>query len=226
MKITTFFFFTLFVCIGGFSQTVSPNKYRIDLPQNLNFSKGFTTRLIDILPILSSKLKNKDVCGDDCNSLYHVSIEISQFKNLGQDYQLASTSLSQFANSSYETYAVYSHFSFESSLIIDSAGVIVERIQVVDTSEQWSANFSEKIRIADKDNPHVNNIKIKQNATLPVDINTSIYNNNLSATALQNNSTAETSPISYLYNNRIRYTVESKHLIDVIEKKINSLKKI
>lgn len=59
-------------------QDTDENKYRILLPDHWsNHSKAFHV-LTDVLPALCPELKDKDICGDDCNPAWTVAFYLSE----------------------------------------------------------------------------------------------------------------------------------------------------
>lgn len=83
MNSRIFFSFLFFlIALPLFSQRtlqeVDENKYRISLPDHWStHSKAFQV-LTDVLPGLCPELKQKDICGDDCNPAWRVEFYLTE----------------------------------------------------------------------------------------------------------------------------------------------------
>jgi hypothetical protein len=57
--------------------TPDSNKYRIDLPSYWKPGNKVWKILIDKLPLVCAEIKDKEICGDDCNPAYSFEFEMS-----------------------------------------------------------------------------------------------------------------------------------------------------
>jgi hypothetical protein len=83
MKKATFSFLAFFIaCTFSFAQgtlsEIDEDKYKINLPEYWGRGHKFLKILADKLPEKVEELKDKELCGDDCNPRYKIEFYITQ----------------------------------------------------------------------------------------------------------------------------------------------------
>ena len=66
---------------------ISENKYRINLPDYWRNGHKVWKTLADKLPLTCEELKDKELCGDDCNPKYTVELYITEPANFAYDFR-------------------------------------------------------------------------------------------------------------------------------------------
>jgi len=148
---------------------VNENKYKLELYNVWGKSHPVAKKLLERLPDLCPELKDKEICGDDCNPAYTVEFYMSDpsvyeyrlqrvfappntnTRNLVQ-YPLARLmSPEQQANSAAnlqanDKWSVYSNYGFQSFLLLrDRNNQIITKLVLVDTNEVWESLRSTSI---------------------------------------------------------------------------------
>ncbi len=148
------------------SLPVKENKYRINLPDYWGKGKKAWQVLSDKLPLICDELKDKELCGDDCNPKYTVELYITEPENL--EYYTRDIPPSPYTNTRYLAnnnlnkpgYSIYDYlynpansyyatnggkwkvttsYSFRCYLLlVDNDQNILSRMILVDTNETWS----------------------------------------------------------------------------------------
>jgi len=145
--------FVLSVCsmaeaIGQRLSTPDSTKYRIDLPDYWKPGNKVWKILIDKLPLVCAEIKDKELCGDDCNPGYSFEFEMSDpvIFNYFPNHISSVFTNNQFRRPS-ETWDIQTRYGFECSLLLrDEKGILVTRFILVDTNEVW--NVSHRVTLA------------------------------------------------------------------------------
>ncbi len=152
MKVALIF---LAISLFSFSQTkaqhlasIDSNKYRINLPDYWKPGQRIWRILSDKLPVVCEDIRDKELCGDDCNPWLRIEFEMSDPVIL--DY-LPNHISSNYANTQLsrpsDLWDIQTTYVFEASLLLmDNNGKIITRFIVVDTNEVWK--HSNRITLA------------------------------------------------------------------------------
>jgi len=125
MRNFTLFLFLIFATKYCFAQT-DTNKYRLNLPAYWKPGNKAWRILDEKLPIVCDELKNKDLCGDNCNAMYVVDFDVSEPEVI--DYYAEKRGGTM--------YDIITLYFFRSNLYVrNRSGDIVTRIILVDTNE-------------------------------------------------------------------------------------------
>ena len=119
--------------------SVDSNKYRINLPDYWKPGQRIWRILSDKLPVVCEEIRDKELCGDDCNPWLRIEFEMSDPFIL--DY-LPNHISSNYANNQLsrpsELWDIQTTYVFEASLLLmDNNGRIITRFILVDTNEIW-----------------------------------------------------------------------------------------
>jgi hypothetical protein len=142
---------------------VEENKYRINLPDYWAKGNKVWKELIDKLPVVCEELRDKELCGDDCNPKYSVEFYLTEptilgyypKKNIPPPYtntrhlanvqQFVSQSPTAIQNPETVYYQTNDHswqittgYSFQCFLLLmDTGKNILTKLIIVDTNEVW-----------------------------------------------------------------------------------------
>ncbi|MBC7873453.1 MAG: hypothetical protein H7Y01_05635 [Ferruginibacter sp.] len=140
----------VFYLPGSFGQNLSSldtNKYRINLPDYWGRGNKIWQVLLDKLPLVCEELKDKELCGDDCNPKYFIEFEMSA--PVIYDYSsrhILSDNTNNFYKRPSGTWDITTLYGFECSLLLlDNNNKLLTRLIVVDTDETWT--FSNRITL-------------------------------------------------------------------------------
>ena len=135
-KVYSFIIF-LFLCpllsTGQSLSDIDTNKYRIDLPSYWKTGSKALRILSDKLPLVSPELKDKDLCGDDCNPKYRIELYLSDPEIVDfNSFHIAGDRNSQ-------TWQHNTYYAFECNLILfDENNKPITRFIIVDRDEVWT----------------------------------------------------------------------------------------
>jgi hypothetical protein len=120
---------------------INEDKYRINLPDYWKPGNKVWQILTDKLPQVCEELKDKDLCGDNCNPKYTIEFEMSE--PYIYDYR-ANTISSGTPTSSYNFVTTY---SFECSLLLfDEKDKLITKIILVGSDENWTVTHRAELR--------------------------------------------------------------------------------
>lgn len=160
MRKCTFYILSFFLLhpVLFYSQSltaIDTGKYRINLPAHFKPGNKAWRILDEKLPLVCEELKNKELCGDNCNPAYTIDFIMSDPVVL--DYYAQ-----RISGTNYDIITLY---TFESSLLLkNSAGKIVTRIILVDTNDVFK--ITNKASIAEfLVPPPPNKISLQKNAS-------------------------------------------------------------
>jgi hypothetical protein len=146
------------------SLRVSENKYKINLPDHWGKGNKVWQVLTDKLPLVCEELKDKELCGDDCNPKYTVELYLTDAEDL--EYYTTKTTPPAFTSTRHlanitrqnsgvyeipynpektyyaqnsNTWKVNTFYSFRCYLLlVDKEEKIITRMILVDTNEVWN----------------------------------------------------------------------------------------
>jgi hypothetical protein len=125
-------FLNPFVSTGQRLSGIDTNKYRIDLPDYWKAGSRVWRILSDKLPLVCPELKDKDLCGDDCNPKYSIELYLSD----PEIVDFSSSHLSSDKN--LQTWQHTTYFAFECNLVLfDENHKPITRFIIVDLDEVW-----------------------------------------------------------------------------------------
>jgi hypothetical protein len=140
---------------GQSLSTVDSNKYSIDLPEYWKPGNRVWKILTDKLPLVCNEIKDKELCGDNCNPLYRLELEMSDpviyeyFPN-----HISSVYTNTLSTRPSETWEIQTMYGFECSLLLrNNKGEIVTRFILVDTNETWKV--SKRVTLASYSPPPI-----------------------------------------------------------------------
>jgi hypothetical protein len=223
MKNLVFCFFLSVYCLAGATAqrlaTVEPNKYRIDLPEYWKPGDRVWKILTDKLPLVCEEIKDKELCGDNCNPGYTIEFEMSDpviFEYFPNHISSSYTN-NQFRRPS-ENWEIQTLYGFECSLLLrNERGVLITRFILVDTNEVWIV--SNRVTLASYSPPPIQTDflrRIRPNRYGIVDPNPS--NQQIIPETGQEGET----PYSYINRNREKLTPTYRDMFAVVDRKINS----
>jgi hypothetical protein len=136
-RVLPFFIFILGASLSIQAQDLSKidtGKYRIDLPAYWKPGNSIWHILNDKLPVVCDELKDKQLCGDDCNPKYIVAFEMT--RPIIYDHYLGKVK-SPDSSESWKSFAGRNYNFQASLLLLDNNGVLLTKFIIVDTNEVW-----------------------------------------------------------------------------------------
>lgn len=215
-------FFLSVCCLAGATgqrlPAVESNKYRIDLPEYWKPGNRVWKILTDKLPLVCEEIKDKELCGDDCNPAYSIQFEMSDpviFEYFPNHISSSYTN-NQFGKPS-DTWEIQTLYGFECSLLLrNEKGILITRFIVVDTNEVWKV--SNRVTLASYSPPPIpasSLRRIRPNRDGIIDPN-SVIQPNTPAIGQE----GET-PYAYINRNREKLTPTYRDMFVVVDMKIN-----
>lgn len=214
--------FLLFSIATQFSYAqADTNKYRINLPGYWKPGNKAWRILNDKLPLVCEELKNKDLCGDNCNAMYSVDFELTEPEVF--DYYAE-----KYGGNMYEIVALY---YFQCNLYVKNRkGEVVTRIILVDSNEVYK--HSERIQFNEFPVPppplktylqrRPGNTRVLVYA--PSSVAGSVGSERLSNSVFSSNGNNNSqSPYHYINNNKEKLRPREAELYSIIDKKIAAL---
>lgn len=145
-----FILFSLITLTSGFNpgaQTladVDTNKYTIRLPGYWKPGNRIWKILTEKLPLVCEEIRDKELCGDNCNPRYTIELEI--FEPLATNYDYYCTNLT--STGPVRNWVFLTYYNFQSSfLLLNEKRELITRFILVDTSETWMARKNESFRL-------------------------------------------------------------------------------
>jgi hypothetical protein len=204
---------------GQHHAAVDTNKYRINLPVYWKPGNKVWKILTDKLPLVCNEIRDKELCGDNCNPGYIIELEISDpvifdyFPN-----HISSTyTNNQFVKPS-ETWDIQTRYGFECSLLLrNDKGDLLTRFILVDTNEVWDTFH--RVVLASYSSPPIQ-------ASLLRRTRTSRYGNiepvPTSQIVLPETGQEGETPYAYINRNRDRLNPTYRDLFEIVDRKINA----
>jgi len=139
---------SLMVTEGQHLSSVDTGKFRINLPPYWKAGNKVWEILVDKLPLVCEELKDKELCGNDCNPRYSIEFEMSPPVIFSYTSNHIS---SDYTNNQYrkpsEVWDFNAHYSFECYLLLlDDKNKLLTKFVLVDSTEEWTVTFRETLR--------------------------------------------------------------------------------
>jgi hypothetical protein len=224
MKSPFLFFVFLFSCLAEVPAqrllSTDTTKYRINIPEYWKPGNRVWKILTDKLPLVCKELKDKELCGDNCNPGYTIEFEMSDpviFEYFPNHISSVYTN-NQFGKPS-ETWEIKTLYGFECSLLLrNEKGVLITRFILVDTNEVW--NISNRVTLASYAPTPVPvnfNRRIRYGKNVSTDPNPYTYQSIMPEIGQE----GET-PYSYINRNREKLIPTHRDMFSVVDARINS----
>ena len=193
-----------------FTKATDTTKFRIFLPSYWKPGHKAWRILNEKLPLVCEELKDKDLCGDDCNPLYNVILEISEPEVI--DY---------YSNRLYSNnHEFVTLFTFQAAFLLrDNSGNILTRMILADTNEVFRTTRREKLNEYIYSPPPLLSQRRYPGGMSESDILRRVNN----PVTNQRPTTYEPTPHSYIRNNKRKLQPTEIDLLEVINKKIELL---
>lgn len=130
--------FLLPVIAGAQNKSFKENKYKLELPEYWKHGSKVWKKLSDRLPEVCEELKDKDICGDNCNARYTVEFYMSP--PVVEDYHSYVVSPNPAGKPPTDTWEFITYYHFECYLLLydNKTEKLLTKVVVVDTSELWA----------------------------------------------------------------------------------------
>jgi hypothetical protein len=209
----------LSAAIGQRLPVPDTNKYRIDLPSYWKPGNKVWKILTDKLPLVCPEIKDKEICGDDCNPGYTLQFEMSDpviFEYFPNHINSIYTN-TQFRKPS-ETWDIQTQYGFECSLLLrNDKGVLITRFILVDTNEVW--NVSHRVTLASYSPPPIQASLLRRTRVNRYGV---VDPNPPSQAYIPETGQEGETPYSYINRNREKLTPTYRDLFAIVDMKINS----
>ncbi|MEO7923779.1 MAG: hypothetical protein ABIR30_08870 [Chitinophagaceae bacterium] len=219
---------SILACIlpGAWGQRLSSldtNKYRINLPDYWKPGNKVWQILVDKLPHVCDELKDKELCGDNCNPRYFIEFEMSPPAVFSHSYNHISA---DYTNTVYkkptDSWDFNTHYSFECYLLLfDEKDKLLTKFIVVDSMEEWTVTH--RVTLAAYAPPPTQMLPVRRNWASR---NASSISSTDYALSNQANFPAVgqegQTPFSYINANSDRLWPTNKDLFLVVDRKFNS----
>ncbi|MEO6611485.1 MAG: hypothetical protein ABIT05_05110 [Chitinophagaceae bacterium] len=142
--------YALVACFGTVMQASPPDttKYRINLPSYWKPGNKIWEILTDKLPLVCEELKDKELCGDNCNPGYSIEFEMSApFINSYTPIHVSSDYTNTLSKRPTEVWDIVTSYSFECYLLLmDDKNKILTKFILVDSDETWIVTSRQTLR--------------------------------------------------------------------------------
>lgn len=199
--------------------SLDTNKYRINLPGYWKPGNRVWKILTDKLPLVCREIREKELCGDDCNPGYTIGFEMSDpvifeyFPN-----HISSTFTNNPFGKPSETWEIQTLYGFECSLLLrNEKGALISRFILVDTNEVWK--ISNRVSLVSYSPPPATTNLIRRSRTSRYGI---IDPNPPVQTIIPETGQEGETPYSYISRNREKLTPTYRDMFAVVDRKINS----
>jgi hypothetical protein len=216
------FFLSVFCLSKTEGQRILPvdsNKYRIDIPDYWKPGNRVWKILTDKLPLVCNEIKDKELCGDNCNPLFTLEFEMTEpiiFEYFPNHISSSYTN-NQFVKPN-ETWDIQTLYGFECSLLLrNEQGILITRFILVDTNEVW--RVTNRVTLASYSPPQIpinNTLRTKSRRNGSIEPATVIQ-----PIITELGSEGET-PYSYINRNRERLVPTIRDMYAIADMKINS----
>lgn len=211
----SFIYLSIFIVSGQTLSDIDTGKYRINLPERWKPGSKVWQILSDKLPLVCDELKEKEICGDDCNPKYRIEFYISQpvIFNYYPNH-ISSDYTNNLNGRPTERWDFVTYYGFECSLLLfDEKNTLLTRFILVDTNETW--NVKKRATLISFSPPPPQKIilrKISSSQSVLIDAN----NPNL------NNVEMGETPYSYIINNKDKLCPDINNMLTIVDNKIRS----
>jgi len=94
--------------------------------------------------MICEEIKDKELCGDDCNPRYTIELEV--YEPLATNYDYYCTNLA--SNSPFRDWVFLTYYNFQSSfLLLNEKRELITRFILVDTTETWMVRKKESFQL-------------------------------------------------------------------------------
>lgn len=195
---------------------LNESKFRINLPDFWRPGNKIWKTLPEKLPAICEELKDKDLCGDDCNPRYTVEFYMSP--PYAEDYATNLISPNPAGNPPTETWEFVTYYRFQCYLLLydNKTEKLVTKIIVVDSSEIWTIRNRATIQTYAPPPPSAYQLRV-----LP--INTQGPGLAPSSGTPQFTPQRGQTPYNYIKNNAAKLAPQEKDLLYVVDSKFREL---
>jgi hypothetical protein len=200
--------------------SIDSTKYRIHLPDYWGSGNKVWRILTDKLPTVCDDLRDKELCGDDCNPWLHVEFVISDFAILDYIPNMVSANYSYDRSKPSENWDIQTLYSFSCSLLLmDNHDKIITRFIIIDTTQVW--RLISRVKLASYA-PAAAPVTYRKYSSTRIGVVTDPTTFvNTSQQYVPSAQEGET-PFSYISNNKEKLMPELRDLFRIIDQKINS----
>lgn len=194
-------------------------KYRINLPPYWQPGNKIWQILVDKLPLVCEELKDKDLCGDNCNPRYFIEFEMSA--PLIFSYTSNHIS-SDYTNTQYrkpsDNWDIITWYGFDCYLLLlDEKNNLLTKFVLVDRTEMWS--ITHRITLPSYSPPPAQLLFVRRNWA---GRNGTTTDNNANQAILPVVGQEGQTPYSYINVNKEKLSPGNNDLFLVIDRKIKS----
>jgi hypothetical protein len=205
--------FSFFISIVSSAQKLSDvdtGKYSIHLPDYWKRGNKIWQILNDKLPLVCEELKDKELCGDNCNPKYSIEFEMSE--PVVFDYYPSHV----FSDKETETWDIITWYGFTASLLLlNEKNELLTKFILVDTNEVWKV--SNRVKLASyRPSPPMKIYKLDPKYTA---MNYLVDNQYIPKGSV--GISGET-PYSYINNNKGSLYPTQRGMLSIIDEKIKS----
>lgn len=224
--LSCFIFFTCLMlpCISQDLHKTDTGKYRINLPDYWGRGNKVWQVLTDKLPLICEELKDKELCGDDCNAKYIVEFEMTD-PYISEFYPrlIFSDNTPAPNRQASDTWDIDTYYSFECSLLLfDNNDKLLTRLVLVDTNEVYKVTHRTALASFTSSSParYAFRKGATRSETIFMDLNTlNNVNGQPTSPSGQNGQTA----FSYINENKEKLYPTRKDLLAVVDAKLKAL---
>lgn len=200
--------------------SVDTGKFRINLPNYWKSGNKIWEILSDKLPLVCGVLKDKELCGDDCNPRYSIEFEMTppvifsySSNHVSSDYT------NTHSRKPSEVWDFKAHYSFECYLLLlDDKNNLLTKFVLVDNSEEWIVTFRETLRSYAPPPPQVQVFR-RNSASRSGSV---IDNNQAFQAVLPTVGQEGQTPYSYINSNKDKLSPTNNDMFLIVDRKIKS----
>lgn len=223
-QVLSFCVFVFFCLSNTASQDLTQldtNKYKINLPDYWKPGNKIWQILSDKLPFVCEEIREKELCGDDCNPRYTIEFEMSMpvVFEYHPNHILSAYSNNQVARPT-ETWEIQTLYGFECSLLLrNEKGRYIKRFIIVDMNETWKISNRATLNSYAPPPPQVlYNRRATPNRLGVIDPLSNPSNQQILPATGQEGET----PYAYILKNREKLAPSFRDMFAVIDQKISS----
>lgn len=212
LPVVVFICFFSVVCPGQKLSTVDTGKYSIHLPEYWKPGNKIWQILTDKLPLVCEELKDKEVCGDNCNPKYTIEFEMSE--PVVFDYYPSPV----FSDNRTETWEIATLYGFTSYLLLfNEKNELLTKFVLVDTNEVWKVKHRAKL-ISFAPPPPLKIYMLSPPNPNQAQANVMNEQSLMKSTGIS----AGQTPYSYINNNKETLSPTQRDMLGIIDDKIKS----
>ncbi len=195
---------------------INANKYRLNLPSYWKPGNKVWQILTDKLPEVCEELKDKELCGDNCNPKY--TLEFYMSAPYIHDYYPNHISSDNNPNRPTEVWDFVTYYSFQCYLLLfdNKNNKLLTKVVITDTGDVWQVKTRATLLSFAPPSPYRFGLRsIGANSQAPQG-----YNLNSNVPVSQVGQT----PYSFINSNKEKLLPAEKDMLAVVDDKIRSLK--